>query len=409
MIWFHFNKSLIIKGFLGALALFLPIVFAYFEVESKAVFTLLAVIALSPLFIFNKKELFWLGAFSGIIWFYWIGFSLYYFDLLYLFPFLLIFIFFYYGTLFWLIGFLSSRFYPIRIVLAAFIFDYLSPFGFDWLKPEIVLSYSYFGATKPDIILVLSAIALLWQPSKLLKPLSIIVFFIALNIGGSQEYKAPLNIELIRTDVAQDEKWDDRFKERITIQNFGYIDDAIAKKADLVVLPETAFPYFLNLSDEILDALKQRSYETAILTGGLRLDGNTTYNSSYLFKNGEVQVFDKVVTVPFGEKNPLPKFISKIVNDMFFNGADDYKTADKPSDFEVKGVKFRNAICYEATDERLFEGNPKFMIATSNNAWFVPSMEPVMQKILMTHFAKKHKTLIFHSTNSSNLVIIKSY
>lgn len=389
--------------------LFLPIVFAYFGVESKAVFTLLAIIALSPLFVFNKKELFWLGGFSGLIWFYWIGFSLYYFDLLYLFPLLLAFAFFYYGALFWLIGFLSVRFYPLRIVVVAFIFDYLSPLGFDWLKPEILLSYSYFGATKPDIVLVLSAIALLWQPSKLLKPLSLIVFFVALNLGSADEHKMPLKIELVRTDVFQDEKWDERFKERITVQNFGYIDDAIRKKADLVVLPETAFPYFLNLSDEILDELKQRSYETAILTGGLRFENNTTYNSSYLFKNGEVQVFDKVVAVPFGEKNPLPKFMSKIVNDMFFNGADDYKTADRPSDFEVKGVKFRNAICYEATDDRLFDGNPKFMIATSNNAWFVPSMEPVMQKMLMKHFAKKYKTLIFHSTNRSNTVIIQSH
>lgn len=409
MIWLDFNKSLIINGFLAALAFFAPIVFTYLGVESKIFFTLLFVIALSPFFILSRKELFWMGAFSGIIWFYWVGFSLFYFDLLYLFPLMLVFAFFYYGLLFWLVGFLSARFHPLRILAVGFIFDYLSPLGFDWMKPEIFLGYTYFGASKIDLLFALTGIALLLQKKKLLKPLSILAFAIAIEYNAPKAELPPLKIELVSTHVSQGDKWDDNFKERLTEQNFAYIDKAIANKADFVVLPETAFPYLLDKSPYVLDELKQRSFDIAILTGALREEKGRIYNSSFLFKDGQVEFFDKVVAVPFGEKNPLPKFMSDIVNKLFFNGADDYKTADKPSDFEVKGVKFRNAICYEATNDKMFANNPRYMIATSNNAWFVPSMEPIMQKMLMEYFSKKYKTTIFHSTNKTNSVIIRSH
>ncbi|HRF56071.1 MAG TPA: hypothetical protein PLV58_01610, partial [Campylobacterales bacterium] len=104
-IWFDFNKSVIIKGFLAACALFAPIVFTGFGVESRLFFTVLAPFVFAPFFLFERKELFWFGAFSGVLWFYWIGFSLQYYNLIWLFPFLISALFFYYGTLFWIIGF----------------------------------------------------------------------------------------------------------------------------------------------------------------------------------------------------------------------------------------------------------------------------------------------------------------
>jgi apolipoprotein N-acyltransferase len=172
------------------------------------------------------------------------------------------------------------------------------------------------------------------------------------------------------------------------------------------VLPETAFPYFLNKADEIVELLKEKSYEITIVTGALKLEANSVYNSTYVFQNGQMRIFDKVVAVPFGEVNPLPEFMSKIVNNLFFNGAEDYKTAQKPSDFDIKGVRFRNAICYEATNAKIYEDRPKYIIAMSNNAWFLPSFEPTIQKMLMKHMSVKYGAVIYHSANKSSSFII---
>jgi len=406
-IWSDFNKSVIIKGFLAACALFSPIVFTALGVESKFFFTVLAPFAFAPFFLFARKELFWFGAFSGVLWFYWIGFSLQYYNLIWLLPFLIFALFFYYGALFWIIGFFSGKLFWLRIGVIAFIFDLLAPLGFDWLRPEMLYVDSYFGASKLDMLLFLCAIAIIVESRKWFKSLSLLFFIFALTLQVDSKKSLPnLKIELVKTNIDQNDKWNDAFKLKITKDNLSYIDNAVKNNADLVVLPETAFPYFLNESPEIIELLKERSFYIPILTGSLKLHNNMIYNSSYFFKNGEMQIFDKVVAVPFGEVNPLPKFMSKIVNDLFFDGAEDYKTADKPSDFDVKGTLFRNAICYEATNETIYADRPKIVIATSNNAWFMPSLEPVMQKMLMAHISKKFDVVIFHTANKSASFIL---
>ncbi len=48
----------------------------------------------------------------------------------------------------------------------------------------------------------------------------------------------------------------------------------------------------------------------------------------------------------------------------------------KVTDYTIDGVKYRNAICYEGTSEKLYRDNPKNMILISNNGWVVPSVEP---------------------------------
>lgn len=406
-IWFDFNKSLIIKGFLASCLFLSPVVLTYFGVESKIVFTVLAIAALAPFFWLNKKELFWFGGFSGVAWFYWIGFSLYYYGLMWLFVPFLILLFFYYASLFWLIGWSSEKFFWLRIATVGFLFDYLAPLGFDWMKPEMIYGGSYFGALKYELILLLLGIAVIIHAKKVLKPLGVFFIFLAISYGDKTDSKKSLiNIKLIETDIRQDQKWDESFKLQITKENLRLIDEAIKDDADLVVMPETAFPYFLNEAPEVVETLKEKSFESPILTGALKLENGSVYNSSYFFKDGQMQIFDKVVAVPFGEVNPLPKFMSKIVNNLFFNGAEDYKTADKPSDFEINGVKFRNAICYEATNERIYLDYPEYIVAISNNAWFVPSLEPTIQKMLMRHLFKKYKTTIYHTSNKSKAFVL---
>ena len=133
------------------------------------------------------------------------------------------------------------------------------------------------------------------------------------------------------------------------------------------------------------------------------------YNVSYHFSKTNVVVAKKVVLVPFGEEIPLPKFFVDLINNTFYNGAEDFKKANKATDFDIKGIKFRNAICYEATSEKIYKelNGLKYMIAISNNAWFTPSTEPILQKLLLQYYAKKYNITIFHSINGSNNYIIR--
>jgi len=47
------------------------------------------------------------------------------------------------------------------------------------------------------------------------------------------------------------------------------------------------------------------------------------------------------------------------------------------------------------------------MIAISNNAWFAPSIEPTIQKLLMEYYARKYGVTIYHAANYKGTGVIK--
>jgi apolipoprotein N-acyltransferase len=86
----------------------------------------------------------------------------------------------------------------------------------------------------------------------------------------------------------------------------------------------------------------------------------------------------------------------------------DYQASGTIEDYTLGGHKYRNAICYEACSETLYEGNPKRMIVLSNNGWFIPSIEPTEQRLLLQYYSQKYGTTIYHSINMSPSYIIRN-
>ena len=96
----------------------------------------------------------------------------------------------------------------------------------------------------------------------------------------------------------------------------------------MIILPETAFPLYLNQASKITDALRDYSHNIAIVTGSLTYDEEKGFfNSSYFFHEGKMQIAHKIILVPFGEEIPFPEFFVDIINRLFFDGAKDYQKA----------------------------------------------------------------------------------
>jgi apolipoprotein N-acyltransferase len=216
-----------------------------------------------------------------------------------------------------------------------------------------------------------------------------------------------LKIKLQSTDINQKQKWQKQYKDIIIEQNLNAIKNAIKEKYDLIIFPETSFPLPLNKDDKLLNILKNYSTKIDIVIGALQLKDNLYYNSSYHISNKKVKIASKVVLVPFGEVVPFPQKIKKYINDTFYNGAKDYEVALSATTFNIKGYKFRNAICYEATTNKIYKNlDTNYTIAISNNAWFTPSIEPTLQKMLLKYYAKKYNLIIYSVTNKSGSGII---
>ncbi|MEO1922911.1 MAG: apolipoprotein N-acyltransferase [Nautiliaceae bacterium] len=391
----YFNTNSLITAILFSL----PIYLSSFG-ENYLIKFLNSFISVTAFYWFlNKKHSFFqTGFFIGMFWFWWIALSFRYYGLSFLIPVIILGIAAGYGSIFWFIDKIFSwlKKYNTRLqtLLWAFFlifgFDYIKPFTFDWLKPEVLIANSFFSPLKITLFLLITAIVLK-------NKLSLILITIALFIHPKPITPPPLKINLITTYIPQDKKWNPKYIPQEIKNNFKDITNSIGKY-DAVVLPESAFPIFLNKHPNIINKLKLLSYKITIITGGLHLKNGKFYNSTYIFEKGNMKILDKHILVPFGEYIPLP-FFQKEINKIFFEGASDYATSKHFSVFKIKNTDFINAICYEATVTELYKIFPKYVIALSNLAWFEPSIAGTLQKLLITVYAKRYGKKVFHSIN----------
>ncbi len=366
------------------------------------------------IFFHFKHSFFQTGFFLGILLFYWIGLSFRYYNLTWMIPVIILFIGIGYGLIFFILNKIFNLFkfsifhFPFSILLwllfIAFGFDYIRPFTFDWLKPEIFLVNSYFGITKIAFLVFLIGIYSLKNKKSI--AVTLLTLSIFLRIYQTPHIKMPdLKIFLATTHIPQNKKWQQNFIPIEIQNNFNIIQKAINKHYSVVVLPESSFPLFLNLYPTLMGKLIKLSTKITIVTGALHYKNKKFFNSTYIFENKKVTVLDKHILVPFGEYIPLP-FFQKEINKIFFAGASDYKTSSHFGIFTIKNYKSINAICYEATIEKLYKLKPKYIIALTNDAWFKPSIEPVIQKLLIKLYAYKYKKIVFHSLNEYKSYII---
>jgi len=368
---------------------------------------------------FNKKHSFFqTGFFIGIFWFWWISLSFRYYNLTYLIPFIIFFIGVGYGIIFWglnkVFSFFNFKLFtlPFSLYMWAFFiifgFDYIKPFTFDWLKPEVLLAATFILPTKLNLFFLMSFFIVLQIIKNYHKFwLKILAFLLILMTFIPHQKSIPmpnLKINLISTHIPQNKKWNKKYIPIEIKNNFKYITNSIGKY-DVVVLPESAFPLFLNLYPDLMNKLLNLSKKITIVTGALHYTNKKFFNSTYVFENAKVQILNKHILVPFGEYIPIP-FFQKEINKIFFNGASDYQTAKNFGIFKIKHYKFINAICYESTIEKLYKLKPKYIIALSNMAWFMPSIAPVLQKLLIKTYAVKYKKIVFHSLNGYKSYII---
>lgn len=375
----------------------------HFALTSKALNTFSGLIALYALLHAPKRTVLISGFWIGLLWCYWIGFSFQYYGL---------------GWATWLValgfgivyslyyGTMALTFHPLLRALILFGLTYIWPMDFNWMQPELIFVESYLGFAKWQFALILFSLALAGWFNGFKKLFPLLLLLGAIQTSYPTLPLPDVKIKLVSTDISQDFKWQNDRLQQTLQENFDAIDDAIAQGYDLVILPESAFPLYMNEYQNISEALAERSLHISILTGTLHKEDGLNYNVSYLFDQGNITVAKKTILVPFGEYIPLPEFLRGWVNREIFGGGADFVTAEKPTDFVIKGVNFRNAVCYEATREELYTPEVRYMIAVSNNGWFKPSIEPTVQNLLIRFYARKNHTVVFHSANGGGSGVV---
>lgn len=397
----------ILKGFITALLFSAFIYLEHYGLTIKFLNTFFGLLALTSLIYLPKRSVLAAGFFIGLLWFYWIGYSFKYNGVGYLEPFITL----SFGVIYMLFfGIMALTKKPYIRAFILFGLSFFEPFDWNWMQIELLFVESYLGVHKYQLALILAAVTIPFYIKNKYKYLPLLLLILAnphLSIYKKEQQRSDLKIKLVATDIKQGKKWKKESLEPTLLLGYKEIKEAVKENYDVIVFPESFFPIYMNKNPKIIAQLKELSKDIAIVTGSLYYDKGNNYNVTYIFEDGKYNFAKKLVLVPFGEYVPLPEFARDFINEQFFAGQSDFKTATKPSDLIIKGQKFRNAICYEATCSEIYEGNPDYVIATSNNAWFAPSIEPTLQKLLMRYYARKNGVTIYHSANYKGSGVIQ--
>jgi apolipoprotein N-acyltransferase len=187
----------------------------------------------------------------------------------------------------------------------------------------------------------------------LLSVFAIIAVGVALkNIEWSEASKKSHDILLVQGNVPIQEKWKPSYKGILLSSYFSQMQQ---HSADLVILPETALPIYLDQTDP--DFWKEiRGSNKAILAGIVErdFDANQLFNSAVLSCNvspgsvskneDKLQIYRKQHLVPFGEYLPLRKYFSWIL-DYLQLPMSDFSSGSKEQIVSGDGMNINLSMC----------------------------------------------------------------
>ncbi|MCK4738088.1 MAG: apolipoprotein N-acyltransferase, partial [Sulfurimonas sp.] len=246
----------LVSGIITALLFSTFIYLEHFGITVKLINTICALLSLGLLLYISKRAVLIAGFFIGLLWFYWIGYSFEYNGVGYLTP-VITFIFGIIYMLFFGVLALTNS-VAIRALLI-FGLSFFEPMDWNWLQIELLFVDSYIGILKYQLATVLVALSLPGYIQNRYKYTPLLLLILALNQGGQAlniytkvQKDAPLKIKLVSTDIKQDVKWKrESLKPTIKLA-YKEIQKAIDEGYDIVVLPESVFPLYMNKTPKLI-------------------------------------------------------------------------------------------------------------------------------------------------------------
>lgn len=204
-------------------------------------------------------------------------------------------------------------------------------------------------------------------------------------VPESERFVEGVMLRLVQADIEQAHKWDPALQMQGLQKHVQLTESPGLEKVTHVIWPETAVPYVLqedsNLSRLLGGILPPGKI---LITGTLRgeedKDGLHLWNSLMAIDHeGKIAgAYDKNRLVPFGEFQPLRRFVPKEwmtpVGDKDFEWGGSNRLLDWPGLPPLTPL-----ICYEAIFPGMAQppqGRPQMLINVTNDAWFGTSTGP---------------------------------
>lgn len=222
---------------------------------------------------------------------------------------------------------------------------------------------------------------------------------------------ATLSVSLIQGNVAQARKWDPGYRRRILERYNRLLERAWG--SDVVVLPETAIPAFLDQAGRYLDALERqaRAQGTDLLLGLPVRDppSGRYYNAMVRLGDGPRGRYLKRHLVPFGEYIPFENLLGRVLDILQVPMADFSPGPAAQPPVPTAGHSAGISICYEIAFGGLVNDvvpPAAYLVSVSNNSWFGDSSAPHQVLEMARMRALELERAVVSATNDGVTAII---
>ncbi|MEO7222076.1 MAG: apolipoprotein N-acyltransferase [Devosia sp.] len=298
--------------------------------------------------------------------------------------------------------FLAAAEYARGTFFSGFPFDLLGyAFSANVEMMQLTSVIGVYGLTLLAALLAMTP-ALIWPADERGMVARLVPFFLAIAaIAGQIGYgnyrlnattvtlRDDLSVRLVQPIITEHSNWAAANPPEIISRLIEVSGDLSGK--DIVVWPESVFPFFLSTYPDALSRIaRMLPPETTLLTGAPRepefLSDDPTENPGYnsilaIDSDGEIiATYDKSHLVPFGEYLPLAPFWKLFGISQFVPGTNGWAPGDGRRLVSPPGLPaFIALICYEAIFSGDLGADPAkagFILNVSNDEWFDGSIGP---------------------------------
>ncbi len=187
-----------------------------------------------------------------------------------------------------------------------------------------------------------------------------------------------INTAAVQGNALSNEKWDKDRLDDIINTYVTLAEEAAKNGAELVVLPESAFPTYYVLGGPIHTALSDiaKEYDCTVISGVL-LNDNGKHNAMFVNKSDGTftNYYTKRNLVPFGETIPFEKLVGKILDALDIKlSSNPYVVGTSPEIINVGDISYGGIICYDSifpwTVRESVNAGANLLIIVTNDSWY---------------------------------------
>ncbi|MBQ8310220.1 MAG: apolipoprotein N-acyltransferase [Clostridia bacterium] len=205
-------------------------------------------------------------------------------------------------------------------------------------------------------------------------------------MDAKTESDTTVRIAALQGNINSHEIWTSKTLEETKQIYAKLTGQAVADGAELIVWPETAFPYTLNDNTYICNYLSSlaREYDVTMLVGALYRDEDSNkYNALYLIEPDGTfssEIYLKRHLVPFGEYVPMRELILAVIPPLaeFSDVMDNNLVAGADSALQTtEWGSIGGLLCFDSIYEELaldsVRDGAELLVLSSNDSWFYDS------------------------------------